>query len=222
MQTWGNVMTETVITVQGSFSKTYPAERADVTVNIHIEGATDASVLTSATKSSTKLRAAIDAVEPGAVAKWASDRLQTWTEKPWNDEGKQLPLVSHARIGFTVRFTDFDALAGWIERIAKIAGVEVGFIAWDLTDSSRTTATAEVRSRAVKDAVAKASVYAQSIGLGTVTATALADPGMLGVSSGAEPSPRMMKAMAATGPELTLKPADIEITATVDARFIAS
>jgi uncharacterized protein len=98
-----------------------------------------------------------------------------------------------------------------------------------LTSVTETAVTAEVRSRAVKDAVAKASVYAQSIGLGSVTATAIADPGMLGdtpaggggIQHMAERS--MMKASfdSGGGEPLALKPQQIEVSASVDARFVA-
>ena len=89
--------------------------------------------------------------------------------------------------------------------------------------------SAEVRSRAVKDAVAKASVYAQSIGLGSVTAVAIADPGMLGdqVRGGGDAAAvSFMRAKAggagASEPTLSLKPEDIEVASVVDARFVAS
>ena len=73
--------------------------------------------------------------------------------------------------------------------------------------------------------MAKASVYAQSIGLGSVTAVALADPGMLGdqVRGGGTPEASFMRAKSVGGgePSLSLKPEDIEVSAVVDARFVA-
>jgi len=211
-------MAETVITVQGSYSKHYPAERADATISVHLEGASRADIVDSVTASADAVRAAIEA---STVDRWSSDRLQTWDEKPWSNDGAQLPLVFHARIGFTARFSDFEALSAWLGSVADLPGVAVDSLSWDVTESTRTAATAEVRSRAVKDAVAKASVYAQSIGLASVTATAVADPGMLGVGAPVTSDLRMMK-VAADVSQLSLKPADIEIEATVDARFVAS
>jgi hypothetical protein len=74
--------------------------------------------------------------------------------------------------------------------------------------------------------VAKASVYAQSIGLGSVRAVALADPGMLGERIGASDDggshPALQMMSAGSAPELSLTPEDIEVDAVVDARFIAS
>ncbi len=76
-------------------------------------------------------------------------------------------------------------------RSLRLDDVDRASLTWDLTDATRTSANTEVRSRAVKDAVAKAAVFAQAVGLGSVTAIALADPGMLG-----DHGPRA----AATGP----------------------
>jgi hypothetical protein len=220
-------MTETVISVQGQHTAWYKAERATVVVSIAFDGPHRNPVFASAT-------AALDAVRETVVGKhdkhdgpitwWAADSVRVWSERPWNTEGKQLDPVHHAALDLTAKFKDFEALASWIEEVVTIAGAGISGISWSLTDATRTSATTEVRSRAVKDAVAKASVYAQSIGLGSVTATAIADPGMLGESSAGSPvvMDRMMAKFAGGGPaSLDLKPEELEVSASVDARFIA-
>jgi uncharacterized protein YggE len=226
-------MTETVITVQGRFSAFYPAERATVEVSVHREAARRQPAFAGTLAASETVRESIVALNDhsaGPVTWWASDSIQVWTEKPWNNEGKQLPPVFHARIGFTVKFSDFDALAQWIEAVSATDSVSIGQVTWALTEARTTEVTAEVRSRAVKDAVAKASVYAQSIGLGSVHAVAIADPGMLGdqVHGGGGQEAAYMRVAKIGGggggsePALSLKPEDIEVSAVVDARFIAS
>lgn len=220
-------MQETVITVQGRFSDWYKPERATVDLSVSFEGPDRLPVFDHATRAAEIVRSTITSLhdaQAGPVTWWSSDSLAVWSTKPWNNEGKQLAPVMHAAINFSVRFSDFEALARMIEVVAGIDGVSVGNIDWSLTAARETSVTAEVRSRAVKDAVAKASVYAQSIGLGSVRAIALADPGMLG-DQGAGPMPFAVDAMrmgSAGGSELMLKPEDIEVTAVVDARFIAS
>ncbi len=181
-------MTETVITVQGEFTAWYPAERATVHLTIEVEGPKRQPVFEGATKSAEAVRASITDLHDassGPITWWSSDSVSVWSSKPWNNEGKQLPPVFHASINFTARFSDFPAMARWIEDAAAVDGVNIRGLEWALTAARETAVTAEVRSRAVKDAVAKASVYAQSIGLGTVRAIALADPGMLGEQGGA-------------------------------------
>lgn len=220
-------VTDTIITVQGRFSTFTAPERAKVEAVTSCDGALRETVFNRAMTAAGIIRELIEALHSpaaGPITWYASDSVQVWSTRPWSADGAQLPLVFHSRVSFTVKFSDFEALARWIESVAVIDGTTIGHIEWDLTEAKRTAVIAEVRSRAVKDAVAKASVYAQSIGLGAVRAIAIADPGMLGdqVASGATPIMHSMSRMAAAGQaELVLVPEQIEIEAVVDARFIA-
>lgn len=226
-------MTDTTITVQGEYSAWYPAERATVNAGVHAYGAGRDAVFTRAVTAADTVRNLIEALydtTAGPITWWSSDSVRVWSERPWNNEGKQLPLVFHAAVDFSAKFKDFESLSRWVEAVAEVPDVSVGSIAWDLTEATKTSATTEVRSRAVKDAIAKATVFAQSVGLGKVTATALADPGMLGNPGAGGESPGamfatrdMMSVSYDSGmPSLTLKPEQIAVFAAVDARFIAS
>lgn len=227
-------MADTIITVQGEYSAWYPAERATVQAAVHVDGPKRDAVLARAVAASSALRDLIEAdfdKEAGPITWWSSDSVRVWSERPWNNDGKQLAPVFHSAIDFTAKFKDFDVLSRWIEAAAAIEGVVVASVSWDLTEATKSSATSEVRSRAVKDAVTKATVYAQSIGLSTVQAIALADPGMLGDPSGGgiTPSPVFakgaMRAQAFDGvgaPQLALKPEEISVASAVDARFTAS
>ena len=220
-------MAETVITVRGEFSAWYPAERATVVASIQVDGAARDAVFSAATTAADTVRASIESLHDsaaGPVTWWSSDSVRVWSERPWNNEGKQLDLVYSAAIGFRVKFSDFAALALWVEQTSAVDGATISSVSWDLTDATRNAVTTEVRSRSVKDAVTKASVFAQSIGLGSVSAIALADPGMLG-DQGSAPTPiaemRMMKSMSDGDGSLQLKPEEIEVSSVVDARFVA-
>ena len=222
-------MTETIITVRGRFSSFYPPERATVKVSVGFEGSEREPVFSETVAVSSRVRSLVSGrLSPtdGPITWWSSDSIQVWSSKPWNQDGAQLPPVFHSRVGFSVKFSDFAVMAEWIEQVAVIEGLTIGAISWALTEARKTAVIAEVRSRAVEDAVAKASMYAQSIGLGSVHAVALADPGMLGDRVGAsdEGASPQMSPMMVTGvaPELSLTPEDIEVDATVDARFVAN
>ncbi|MDF1479647.1 SIMPL domain-containing protein [Leifsonia sp. H3M29-4] len=226
-------MADTTITVQGEYSAWYPAERATVHVSVSTDGPKRDAVFERAVASAAVIRESVEALfdkSAGPVTWWASQSVRVWPERPWNNEGKQLPIVFHAAVDFTVKFKDFEALARWVETVSGIDGAVVGSVSWELTEATRTSATAEVRSRAVKDAVAKATVFANAIGLRGVTAVAIADPGMLGdgSSGGPMPAPAMDRMMAARGfgggaaPQLELKPDEIAVASVVDARFVAS
>lgn len=228
---WQDEAMSTVITVQGHFTAYYPAERATVRLAVAFDGGKRETVLASATAAVQTVTESVKRLhdpDAGPVTWWSSDRVRVWAERPWNNEGKQLAPVHHAAIALKVKFKDFDALADWLAEAATVPGVQVSGIDWALTEAKRTSVTTEVRSRAVKDAADKARVFAQAIGLGQVTATAIADPGMLGVSGdGAAPAPSMMRAAAFAAPpsggaSFDFTPEDIEVTASVDARFEAS
>ncbi|MDH6180487.1 uncharacterized protein YggE [Microbacteriaceae bacterium SG_E_30_P1] len=226
-------MADTIITVQGEHSAWYPAERATVSASVHAWGDTREDVFQRATTATESLRALVEPLHnttSGPITWWSSDSVRVWTERPWNNEGAQLDPVFHAAVDFSVKFSDFGALAEWVEAAASIPDTAIGGIQWDLTEATRTSVTTEVRSRAVKDAVSKAAIFAQSIGLGSVKAIALADPGMLGDPAGVAggmPAPMLRGAMKASAdfggaPALALKPEEIAVSAVVDARFVAS
>ncbi|MGV8884195.1 MAG: SIMPL domain-containing protein [Microbacteriaceae bacterium] len=223
-------MAETIITVRGEFSAFYPAERATVGANVVFDGPERAAVLASATAVAASVRDSINRLHDssnGPVTWWASDSIRIWSDRPWSQTGEQLALVFHASIGFRVKFSDFSALVGWVETATQLNGVSIDTIEWALTEATRNAVTTEVRSRSVKDAVTKATVFAQSIGLGSVTAVALADPGMLGDQSGTAhdggAEMRMMKVAGSSDDSghLQLKPEEIQVSSVVDARFVA-
>ena len=221
-------MTETVITVRGEYSSRYPAERGILSVAVAFDGEDRDDVIARTSEGALVLREELVRLkDAAAITTWSSDRLQVWSERPWNNEGVQLEPMTHAHLGFRAVFSDFDALSQLLTDFASTPGIVFQNIDWELTDATRTMATAEVRSRAVKDAVAKATVFAQSIGLGSVRATALADPGMLGDQGTSSSEPVMFAAsarLAKSGgnPELQVTPDNIEVTALVDARFLAA
>ncbi len=221
-------MSETVITVQGQNHAWYPPERATVQLAIGFDGPDRQSVFDATTRAAETVRSmilALSEAQSAPVSRWSSDSVAVWNERPWNNEGKQLAVVFHAAIGFTVRFNDFDVMTRWLDAVASVDSVTVGGIEWSLTAVRKAAVFAEVQSLAVADALTRATVYARSLGLETVRAIALADPGMLGDhGSAAAPMARgaVMIAESRGGrSELVLTPQAIEVSASVDARFIA-
>lgn len=225
-------MTQATITVRGEHTSWHPAERATVHGAVHHEGPQREPVLAAATAASEAVRTLIEPwydESAGPITWWSAESVRVWSQRPWHQEGRQLPLVHHAAMDFTAKFGDFAALARFIEDAARIDGVVIHQVAWDLTEQTRATATAETRTRAVADAVEKASGYAAAVGLSAPVAVAIADPGMLGDrpagDGGMVPAMAMRSAKfdAAGGgaPELSLRPEQITISCAVDARFLA-
>jgi uncharacterized protein YggE len=152
-----------------------------------------------------------------------------WSERPWSADGTVAALVHHSRVDYAITFSDFGVLSTWLESAVAVPSVTIDSIAWELTEETTAGATATARDNAVRDAVARASGYARSLGLSTVTPVAIADRGMLDPGSGGDgqlPLARatMQLAAFASGgaPGLELKPQRITVVAAVDARFAAS
>ena len=219
-------MNETIVTVQGTAAEWFDAERATVHVSVQHDGPKREPVFESTTSVGAQVTAALAELEGSAVTRWSSDRVSVWSNRPWNSDGAQLPPIYSAALSASARFQDFDALSDFVERFAIVAGVTIASITWDLTEERRLAVTSDIQTRAVHDATVKATTFARAAGLSTVTPLAIADPGMLGDgSSGTAPLGRgagkMMMAMDAGGPSLTLTPDRIEVSASVDARFLA-
>ena len=221
-------MSETIITVEGRFDYHHPAERGTVRLSAGFEGPAREPVVSRTTALHRALSQTAEQFRAqSAVTWWSADRLRVWSERPWNKDGKQLPLVHHASVALEVKFADLQALARWAEEIAVQDGVTVTGVTWALTEATKHRITAEAQHNAVRDAVDRATAYARSLGLGTVRPVALADPGMLGDetrTSGTQTAAPMMRGAAAPAGDtgLDLKPEDITVSSRVHARFAAS
>lgn len=226
----GGHVEQTTITVQGTFSAFYPAERATVSVNVQHEASTRENAFSATLDAAEAVRVTIREVEvadSGVISRWSSNTVQVWSERPWTQDGQRGEQQFYAREDFSVTFADFTMLAAWVESVVAIDGVTVASIEWALTPGRKTSATTEVRARAVQDARTKATVYAQALGLGSVRAIAVADPGMLGDQvRGSTSEAPMFARVSSVGDagesRLALTPEKIEVSATVDARFAAT
>jgi uncharacterized protein len=220
------------ITVQGTHTAWFDAERATVHISASFDGSKRDDVFARASQAAADATALITPLhdpEKGPVTWWSSGRVNVWSDRPWSNDGKRLPLVFHATIGMQAKFDDFDALSRLIEQLAVMDGVNVGGIDWDLTEARRTAETDAVRRAAIADAVQKAATYAAAAGLGAPAVIAVADPGMLGDGSGGGSGPAPFERMAfkaqamdaGGGAGLTLSPQQIQVSSSVDVRFSA-
>ena len=216
----------TIISVTGTAEARQPAERGTVRVVVAIEGddrrtVTDAGARRHA-EVTTGVRALHDA-EGGPVTWWSSDQVRVSAERPWNSDGRQLPLVYRSTSGLSVEFDDFARLSEWVTDVVQVEGVGVAGIVWALTEQRRDEVTARIQDEAVRHAVAKARRYASSLGLGDVSPVAISDPGLLdGAVPPFEPGMHAARMMSAGGsPSVELVPDEIVLSASVHARFSA-
>jgi hypothetical protein len=167
----------------------------------------------------------LKAGDDGPVTWWSAEQLRTWSNRPWNKDGIQLPLVHHASVGIEVKFRDFSSLSRWVgQHIANTEGFAISHVEWALTSKRRTELQRQAHTRAVEDAVARAQLYADALGLGRIRPVAIADAGMLSANlhpdGGAGAAYMRAAAAVGGGSDVELIPEDIEVSATVDARFI--
>ncbi len=216
----------TIIAVTGRAEERIEPELGAVSLTVGTSGAGRESILRSVGEAHERLLAEVRELEAsGALESWSAGQLRVWSHRPWNAEGRQLPLVHQANADVEVVFRDLEALGAWVGTASGAQHVSVGGIDWRLTDATRDRVQEAAQRGAVADAVRKAAVYAEALGLGTPAPVELADHGMLSE----QPAPlmhkaTMVRAMAldgGVGPTTEFAPAKLVIEASVDARFTA-
>lgn len=221
-------MTDAVeVTVHGSFTAYQRPERAVVRATLALEADSADRVQARAAESQQALTALITPLhdpDRGPVTWWSSDQVRTWAQRPWNQDGVQLPLVHHARVAYQVKFSDFSGLGRFLSAAGAVPGFVVDGLEWALTVKRQDELVAQVRAEAVREAREKAQAYADAAGLGPVRVVAVADAGMLGEGlhpTGPAPAGMARLAAAGGGPELSFAPQDVAVSAEVHARFAA-
>lgn len=215
------------ITVAGSFTAYQRPERAVVRATLALEADTAERVHARAAESQQAVTALVTPLhdpDRGHVTWWSSDQVRTWAQRPWNQDGVQLPLVHHARVAYQVKFRDFAELGRFLSAAGAVPGFVVDGIEWALTVARQDELVGRVRAEAVREAREKAQAYADAAGLGPVRLVAVADAGMLGDGlHPTGPAPAGIARMAAVGggAELSFAPQDVAVAADVHARFAA-
>lgn len=221
-------MSEIDITVRGTHTFFAPPERATVTLVVAIDGADAGAVHRDVATTADAVRRSVEPLhdpELGPITWWSNEQIHTWATRPWNQDGKVLPLVHHARVTFSVKFADFEQLSTWLASTAELPGASVGGIEWALTAAHREQAITRVRQAAVRDAIDKARTYADAVDADTVRVLAIADAGMLGdglhPTQGTTPKFARMAASADAASPIELAPEDVAISVEVDVRCVA-
>lgn len=217
-------MTGVRITVRGEFVAHLPPERATVQLNVALEGPAPAPVYNAVGASSEQVSAGITALHgpDGPVTWFVSDSVRTWAARPWNQDGRQLPIVHHASVAVQVKFNDFEAMSIWLGSVVEIEGVGIEGLDWTLTEMKQREATRQVRSEAVRNAREKAQEYADALDLGPVHVLEIADAGMLGANlytSSDNVAMAYARGGTANGPEIEFIGEDIPVATSIDARF---
>lgn len=217
------------ITVAGTAQRFLPAERGTVRVRATLEARRSADVVPEVTRLHARLAADAERhVESSAATWWSADQVHVSGIHRYVKDSDVTELFHVASAGVAVKFADFGALSAWAAEIGTLDGVVVDGVEWALTREHRAEVEREVRADAVRDAEDRAAAYAAALGLGDATVTALYEPGLRPntqpvFDGGAPRYARMAAADSAGGMEaFSLRPDDIEVSATITADFDAS
>jgi uncharacterized protein len=223
------VVVATVIAVRGTAEERIDPELGAVSLSIGVSEPRREAAVARTSEAHDRLIAEVRDLETsGALDTWSAGQLRVWSHRPWNNEGRQLPLVHQTSADVEVVFTDLERLGEWVSRVATGDTVSMSGIEWRLTESTRRRVQEFAQRGAVADAVAKARVYAAALGLGAPTPVELADTGLLTAQPVAPGGGERMFAMRASadmgagaGSVTQFVPAKLVIEASVEARFAA-
>jgi len=219
-------MSDVTVTVRGENEARIAPERATVHLTVRCDGPDRAPVVELAMRLAEPVRQSIgDRHTAGSVVEWTSKRLGVRAERPWSNDGKRLAPIYCASISFSATFSEATELSMWVSDVSAWDGVEIGWVDWHLTAETRARVESDVAARAVAVAVARAQAYAGALGLRDVRPLEIADVGLIARDAAA---PTTLKARgtafaaADSGASMEFEPEEIVVTATVEARFLAS
>lgn len=216
-------MTPITINVTGSSTIHQPPEQAVLFFHVQSEGSSSDTVSKEVTATSNQLQQTFkelksDSLAPAPVAAFSTSSLRSWSERPRDRDGNPGERVHYAQLRSEATFREFKKLSEVAGRLAAYPNVAISNIDWRLTDETKQELGSKTRKLAMKDAIQKASDYAEVIGreVNPVEITDMESPGLH--------SPRYLTAMAACPmederEELDLTPQDVELTSSIQVNF---
>ena len=214
-------MTPVEITVRGSHTERLAPEQATVYAALSVDGPEPQPVFDAVATVLADVTASLESrlnTQRGPVTAFVVEQARRSSHRPYNSEGRQLPLVHTAAVSISATFIDFDDLAAWVSWSAGVPGLGVNGIDWELTDATRLKVQRATRQEAVRDAKQRAQDYADALDLGAVTVRAIGEPG-----THEQPMYKvaMARAMSDSGgpPLISLRPDEVQISDQVRATF---
>ncbi|NYJ75244.1 SIMPL domain-containing protein [Allobranchiibius huperziae] len=210
------------IRVHETATRHCPAERADLQLRIQAEGTDKHAV---AERVRTVLRLLTDELADlergGAVRRWSNEQVTTWSDRPYDPDGRRLPLTHQTSADVQARFADFEQLGHAVEQWCEIDEVRVEHVQWELTTATRNEASNSLRAQAVRSADEHAHQYARAAGKQAIEAVVIADSGS--AQGGAEFREQARFAPSSgSSTDLRFAPRRIAVTIAIDVEFLAS
>ena len=217
-------MPVTTITVRGEAHDQRMPDRAVVHLSVRSEGRHWLQVHGQMTTALRDLRGAMTELSEQHRTSVPESSIGHLRQQTWMDNDTK--IFSEEALAALV-FTDFELMNSWISEMLSDT-VRVKALDWTLSSPIQDAVRRSLGNAAVRDARARAEVYATAAGLRIVGVQALADPGLLTRDDDAEepsasPSVRTTLLPGAPGSDngYDLTPQLVESTAQVEARFLA-
>lgn len=205
------------ITVRGDAEHRVRPTRGVIAVSAHAVDADHQAAYDRAVAAAARVSAEIVDLPATARGEWSVGQVATYVDRPWTDTGRARP-EHHAVVAARVEVLDLARVGPLVDAWGARDALELGGVTWDISPAER----AEVERRARVDAVASAARRARdlsdAIGRSTVRLCRLADVGSLGDGRTGVAS---FAARTAT-PAIGLVPADVVVTAVVEATVLAT
>lgn len=212
-----------IITVAGTHAVRRAPDLARLNLAAQAKESTAAAALDAASGAANEIAGVLRTLtKEGTVSGWTLEPVTTnsWTET--DGRGRPRGEVFEATASLTADFTSPQALAAFAAAVGRRQGIRLQWTEWRLSDDTRDCADEEVLGGAIAQARRRAEIMARAAGHAGVELVELSDPGMASAVPMAA-NLWSMKAYGAAdesaGEAVDVTPRDLEISATVQARF---
>lgn len=165
------------IHVKGEAEIPHPAERAVVDITITTDGLDKTTVSEDAQATAEIVEALLrdfspsdgseEAKNSAALNHWSRTSLSTSSYQPTDSHGRTMteaPRRYKATMQFSARFQNFTRLGSFNRTLSELPNVQISQINWVLTEATKKSFHSQLRKIAARDALLKASEYADALG----------------------------------------------------------
>ncbi|MDR0848635.1 MAG: SIMPL domain-containing protein [Propionibacteriaceae bacterium] len=218
----------TEIIVRGQARDLRAPDRAIIHLDVNKRGRDRARIHTEVAAAVTELVAATKTLAKENEGALVETSVAQASQRSWKDKSGQMFTES---VSVRLTFADFAVMSRFLFDVVSDV-VQLSYVEWALSAEARDIVRSILGAEAVRDAQARADIFAKAADLTIVSVQSLADPGLLGRDEDAQYAARdrgmmprgLAKAgvgMGDTGAGYDLTPEDIETETQVEARFLA-
>jgi uncharacterized protein YggE len=202
------------ITVRGEAERRVAPTRCVIAVSAHAVDVDHRTAYDRAVAAAGRVRGEIVDLPATALGTWSIGEVATYVDRPWTETGRGVP-EHHAVVAARVEVLDLSRVGPLVDAWGTRDALELGGVTWDISPAERAEAERQARIDAVAAAARRARDLGEAIGRTTIRLCQLADVGLLGPES-------VGVAMARGGAAVGLVPADVVVTAVIEARVLAT